>query len=457
MAKDVKNTNKKNFKEWLEFLQQESWQLELIISSILLLILGSSDNFFAALANNYGSSSLGLFIGLLIPIIFFLKTNLVIHIFFRGLWIGCIGLRYVSEDIDFDMLSYAERFNRFLRKKVKSFDNYIEKLERISSIIFSYSFLMVFHFVSFCLFILFIFLIIYIDSEFLDIPKFISIVIVLVFVLAGILNFIDFLTLGLLKRYKRTSLVFYPFYKIYNLVSFSFLYRPLHYNFIDNPLGRRYMFFMIPYILILIVFMEGISIGSYNYIPLKSQNSNWTLERYYDDLRKNERINMASIDRFIYNDEPLQLFIRYNDKPETEKCLKHICPDFEPYNRNEYELNVIKGIKEGFNIRKRNKEVRDLMKSKAKTQADNSIDCISHLYSIKIDSMSFTNKEFIFYEHANQGEVGLLTVIDISILPKGKHTLILETKTDFQDNEFITETIEIPFFKRGVALNLNIK
>lgn len=453
MAKDVKESNKKNFVEWLEFLQQESWQLELIISSILLLILGSSDTLISELANKYGGSSIGLFISLLMPIILFIKTNLVVHIFFRGLWIGCIGLRYVSEDIDFDTLSYAEKFNRFLRRKVNSFDNYIERLERISSIIFSYSFLMVFHFISFCLFILFMNLFTYLFSELLTVPKFIPIVFILVFVISGILNFIDFLTLGLLKKYKWTAFVFYPFYRIYSLFSFSFLYRSLHYNFIDNSLGRRYMFFMIPYMLLLILFHEGISVGSYNYLPSKGQNSNWIIEKYYDDLRGNERMDRATIDKFIYQDEPLQLFIRYQDNSETEKCLKYLCPDFEPYQRNEYELNAIRDMREGFNTGARGKkDTRDKEAKATQSLADNSIDCISQLYNIQIDSLNFSNEEFVFYQHPNQNEKGLITVIDISTLPKGKHTLILETKTDFKDNEFITQTVKIPFFKQGVAL-----
>lgn len=455
MDKDTPEQNKKKFTEWLEFLQQESWQLELIISSILLLILGSSDEYIVELVNKYGGSSMGLFIGMLMPILLFIKTNLIVHIFFRGLWIGCIGLRYVSEDIAFDELSYSERFHRFLKKKVKSFDLYIERLERISSIIFSYSFLMVFHFISFWLFILFVSLFNYFSSEFLLIPRSVIRILILIIFFMGFLNFVDFLTLGWLKKYKWIALIYYPFYRLYNLISLSFLYRPLHYNFIDNPLGRKYMLFMIPYMLFLVVFQEGLSIGSFNYMPSKDQNSNWVIENYYDNLRENERIDRASINKFMYQDEPLQLFIRYKDEPETEKCLEQLCPDFIPYDRGKYGLRAFEEMKDGFNrgaSERRSQEERNAMKRDEQNQADISIACIGQLYSISIDSMRIRSKDFMFFEHPNLGERGLLTIIDISSLPRGKHTLGLEIKTDYKDMEFVSEQVEIPFFKKGVAL-----
>ena len=456
MEKNTPENNKKNFAEWLEFLQQESWQLELIISSILLLVLGSSGNYVEELLKTYGESPLGFFIGLLMPIILFIKTNLVVHIFFRGLWIGCIGLRYVSEDIDFEELSYTKRFNQYLKRKVNSFDNYIEKLERISSIIFSYSFLMIFHFISFWLFVFSLVLFVYFFSEIIHLPQFVLAIFTVIIFFMGILNFIDFLTLGQLKKYKWTTFLFYPFYRVYNLFSLSFLYRPLHYNFIDNPLGRKYMYFMIPYIALLMLFHDGISIGGYNYMPLKQQNSNWAVDNYYDTLRKDKRIRKASIDQFIYSNNHLQLFIKYQDDRDTEKCLAQICPDFVPFQRSKFGLNALNDFQRGFKEGSRKKdtgEERDSMMTEAQNQADASIECIGQLYSIAIDSLSLTNKDFIFYEHPNMGEKGIFTVIDISNLSNGKHSLILEAKTGYKNDEFLTETIKIPFYKKGVSLN----
>ena len=309
---------------------------------------------------------------------------------------------------------------------------------------------------GFWLFVFSLVLFVYFFSEIIHLPQFVLAIFTVIIFFMGILNFIDFLTLGQLKKYKWTTFLFYPFYRLYNLFSLSFLYRPLHYNFIDNPLGRKYMYFMIPYIALLMLFHDGISIGGYNYMPLKQQNSNWAVDNYYDTLRKDKRIRKASIDQFIYSNNHLQLFIKYQDDRDTEKCLAQICPDFVPFQRSKFGLNALNDFQRGFKEGSRKKdtgEERDSMMTEAQNQADASIECIGQLYSIAIDSLSLTDKDFIFYEHPNMSEKGIFTVIDISNLSNGKHSLILEAKTGYKNDEFLTETIEIPFYKKGVSLN----
>lgn len=66
---------------------------------------------------------------------FILALNLIIHVILRGLWIGALGFRYVSEYIDFDTLNYYSKFIKFLRKRIGSFDEFIEKFEANHTII----------------------------------------------------------------------------------------------------------------------------------------------------------------------------------------------------------------------------------------------------------------------------------------------------------------------------------
>ena len=152
----MEKTEKKDFKKWLEHLQQESWRLELIISSILLVVLSSADdvinNLGLEIMGNIGSVAVSIFafIPLFLSIILMLTTtNLAIHIFLRGFWIGCIGLRYVSGGIDIDSLNYVSKFSNFLKKQELDFDRYLENLEKICSVIFSFTFLLIFSALSF--------------------------------------------------------------------------------------------------------------------------------------------------------------------------------------------------------------------------------------------------------------------------------------------------------------------
>jgi len=148
--------------EWLEKIQQESWQLELLISGLALYGVYSGieliEDFktFADLNGNTNSLQLIfefaygiLFIGW--RIFFF---NLLIHVILRGLWIASIGLRYVSDDIDFDELNYAPKYSDYLKKKIGTYDEFIERLEKLCSVIFAFTFLIFLLFISLTIFTL---------------------------------------------------------------------------------------------------------------------------------------------------------------------------------------------------------------------------------------------------------------------------------------------------------------
>ena len=115
------------FSQWLEQLQQESWQLELLISGFALFGIWESresvDLFkeYLDVHNPFDSEIIVALrmLGILfqsIWAIFFI--NLLIHVILRGLWIGAIGLRYVSHEIDYESLNYSEYFQEHLKKKV---------------------------------------------------------------------------------------------------------------------------------------------------------------------------------------------------------------------------------------------------------------------------------------------------------------------------------------------------
>ncbi|WFO17818.1 hypothetical protein M601_009480 [Cellulophaga baltica 4] len=136
-----------SFKRWLDKLQQESWQLELIISgfAIYALILAYepiSINISEAMNSQQTIKMILWFIVFISWAIFIF--NLTLHIVLRGLWIGALGLRYVSGDIDYHKLNYSKKFTKHLKKRVGTFDRYIARLEKYCSILFAISFLVFF-------------------------------------------------------------------------------------------------------------------------------------------------------------------------------------------------------------------------------------------------------------------------------------------------------------------------
>ena len=122
--------------------------------------------------------------------------NLLIHIILRGLWIGAIGLRYVSEDIDYEKLNLSSYFEKLYTRRYKSFDDYIEDLEKICSVIFAYTSLLFFIFISACLFCLW-------PTVFFTLAnKAVAGILLLFYLLFGLFMFIDFISLNPLKKVK---------------------------------------------------------------------------------------------------------------------------------------------------------------------------------------------------------------------------------------------------------------
>lgn len=251
------------FKEWLEKLQQESWQLELIISGIVILglreVIRYLDHFGTSLLNaEPNNDTIGLMLAMIGALYFgaFISLiNLVIHVLTRSLWIGAIGLRYVSGDIDYDNLNYHPRFINFYKRKIGSFDKYIERLEDFASVIFSFTFLLVFIILSlFFYFFLFVFVASSIDGLSSGLLQNIAGGFIVVFLLGSIIVAFDFVTLGLLKRIKNKyfSAIYFWIYRFYSAITFSFLWRPMLLNFLDQAYTKRLFFLAVPYLLFLI-------------------------------------------------------------------------------------------------------------------------------------------------------------------------------------------------------------
>jgi len=230
--------------------------------------------------------------------------NLLIHVFARGLWIGAIGLRYVSSEINFQYFGYAPIFENYLKKQIGSFDDYIEKLERFSSVIFAYTFLLFFIFLSLQLFFIEFSMIMQFleDKEWNGLLVFFAIFLVAM----GALSFIDFISTGGLKEIKNKyfSKFYFVIYRIFSLMTLSFLYRPLLYNFWDEKYTRRLFFISIPYIFLLI-YSSNFSYSSTTFFPIKDHaivnHSNAPVHglnyhaKYYDDEREKVFANDLSV------------------------------------------------------------------------------------------------------------------------------------------------------------------
>ena len=115
----MSNDSENQITQWLKKLEQESWQLELLVSAFTIFLLmgaiSAFDTFLESIYYEYDLSdnllSLVYVFMLLISLsIVVLTIFLVIHLLLRGFWIGAIGLRSVQSTIQYDKLNYSDYF-----------------------------------------------------------------------------------------------------------------------------------------------------------------------------------------------------------------------------------------------------------------------------------------------------------------------------------------------------------
>ena len=438
--KEQKSSNA--FKAWLDNLQQESWQLELIISgfSIFGLIsifepLGYQFN----LAQNLGNDIKANLIMITLGSCSILSLNLIIHVILRGLWIGALGLRYVSGDVDFDALNYYSKFDTFLRKKVGSFDKFIEKLENYCSIIFATSFLMIFYFFAFFICSLVFTLSAKLitgtfDAEIIYL-KVLGITLIVLFLLSILLTLIDFATLGYLKKKKWLAIVYFPFYRFMSLITLSFLYRSLVYNFLDNKLGRRISLILFPIYIGLIIF-SSLKFESSNYFLRESKSSiSQSKTAHYEDLidEKTAFVNLASIPSKIITTPYLPIFIEFDDAIE-DNIVSFNSGLYTEESFRGYSINIIHGTRG-----KRNSD------SLIKSLQPKYLETLESFFTIKIDTLEYKNVEYTFTENRNK-QLGFETVIKISSIKEGKHLLNIDKHIKRKDSLIKTSHVNIPFW-----------
>ena len=429
------------FKNLLQKLQEESWQLELLISGFAIFGLFSAKEPIEILSreaqnNQETFTAITLMVvGVSMAILLF---NLLLHVVLRGLWIGALGLRYVFDDIDYDQLNYSPKFTNYLRKKIGSFDKYIATLENYCSVIFAISFLLIFYVLAFTFTITAIALtanyIINNDNLPNWVSKGVGIPLVLLFIFGMFLTFIDFLTQGFLKKKKWLSKIYFPIYWVFSFITLSFLYRPLVYNLLDNKFGRRLSFILIP-IYIIILLLTSLKYEKSNYIDASdNSNSFYANKRNYEDMLNEDEdgqfIKTAAIPSKVIKDSYLKVFMVFSDQIEDRIFSRNegLKPDKD-----------IRGLTTGMefsgpdlNFKERDSLKREYLKT------------FNNIYKVDIDSVQ-QHSEFILGESSTK-EFGFETYIDLKGLSKGKHILHIQRDSYNKKDTTIVRFVTIPFW-----------
>lgn len=429
------NPHDAKFKKWLDVLQQESWQLELIISGFaiygLFMIIDPIEMANLEAQNNGNMYRIFLMQGLTVSW-YILTINLIAHVILRGLWIGAIGLRYVSGDIDYEQLPYSPKFTKHLKKRVGSFDSYVATLEKYCSVIFAVTFLLVFYLLgllvlTFCLAMLGLWM----DKD--ETENWIRFGIVLplwLFLGLGmVLTFIDFLTQGWLKKKKWTTSFYYPVYWVFKYITLSFLYRPMVYNFLDTRFGKRLSMIIVPlYLGIFILSATGFSTSNYLEKEMGSTPQIANSNNYNDLIEMNNSFaDRASIPSKIIPDPYLNVFVVYGSTVEDDVFY---------FNEKLKPEEDKRGIHSAFTDGVLSWEKRGELKEYIKT--------IEEMYTLSVDSVDF-KPQFVFTLNPRK-QMGFETYLNMDSIPEGKHILSIKRMDHIRDSSYLRTVIRIPFW-----------
>jgi len=511
ISRDNNNSSKRTtkiFSEWLETLQQESWQLELLISGFALFgiwesrILIDKIMIYLELSVPQGTIEVasGIFGTFLSSAWIIFIVNLLVHIVLRGFWIGAIGLRYVSGEIDYDELGYSDIFNRYFRRKVGRFDDYIEKLERICSIIFAYTFLLFFLFLSTIAFFAWGGLLISILVK-LNLPGLFVVFPIILFLIIGLVGAIDFISFGAFKRItdKTLSRVFFVIYLITSTLTFSFLYRPLLLNFIDDKYTRKLLLISFPYFILLLLVFPMLQIQSHTFFPdftnlhKSSVDQEFVQWKHYDDLREDHRkynasiftsdeiITTVSLKNFEIREDMSSLFLRItSDDTDYYKKYKGYTPFLKSGIRHKFfskfekdslfqqlKMNEKASMDKFKEYRSKNKDRFDksiwdrkrdsigtVQAEAEKEFFENKLNAVKEstgeIYTIRIDGAEYNDSLTCkFFIHPNKGEKGMLCYFPTGSLDNGAHMMHI---TKRRHNSSSTDSLRrrqyyLPFMK----------
>lgn len=441
------NRRRQRQKNWLDGLEQDSWNLELIVSGVtIFLLLGGLPYLQQGLIKleilRMGDSQIPQLMSMLYEFFgfsyFVLLTMFLLHLVLRGFWIASIGLRSVSGNFDLPSLGYHARYENWLRKRLGSFDDYVIKLERLSSVTFALAFLLFFAIISIGLFFVVMvggilsigYLLGLAGIEENDGPfALVMVVFSLSMLFGGLTYAIDFLTKGWLKKWRVFGTIYWPFYRFFGFITLAQLYRPLYYNVIDNALSRRLIGWY-SLLTFLALIASGVTIRSELFFPHDASSDYMIHRGEYLDGTDPEDItyDRPGLSSMYATDDYLEVFAPYND--EYGDLIRHRYPNLSPRHDYLFQFKNVSVNEDDINV-------------------DSLYQAFQESTRLRVGDSLYPNDSWKFYRHPQRNQYGLVYQLPTYDLPRGEHRLITEQErySSRRDSTYWDTTAIIYFYR----------
>ncbi|WP_157500850.1 hypothetical protein [Lewinella sp. 4G2] len=466
--KDRPQPKSTKLKSFLDQLQDKSWNLELLVSGIIVLLLLQAYNplrdwLFEIETLRYADNLTVIALRLLANGLFYAYVVLVIifiaHLALRGFWIGAIGLRSVSGGYELGALRYKKRYASYLARRLRPFDRYVDTLEKLSSLTFALAFLIFLSIISLVLFctvfvagfLTFAYVIFLFAGSVSALVKplgWLGIVLIALYFVGGALYFIDFLSFGALKRSRLLGKLYWPIYRFFGWVTLANFYRPIYYNVADDPFSRRIIKRYLLALAVIAVLTRPFALTPYHWFPgyqgfggsdvaVPELVKHKDITGVYLDEAANPReveLGAPSLASRFAREDYLELFIPYR-RHYTDHLRQK-----QRYDKREYWYN-------GNIILRPEKDEFDLGEKAIITYRKDT--------KVFLDGRELPSNDLYFYHHPFRHQPGLVLQIPTFALARGRHLIRVEQQAlhremgnDFKSGKVVTDTLGVLSFYR---------
>ncbi len=437
------NKPQQNGPDWLKIQEQNSWQIELLISGGMIFTLWQLPEYFgqqlqAAYINTTFSTSLGIaFVGA-IMLSRALLIGFGVNLLLRTLWLAFLGIHYAfPKGVNYEKLNYSDYFNERFSQEHNAVSR-ILKVEKYCSISFSLAIIISAGTVG----VLFIGYILYafVLEKILPLRWYnneifgYSITFILGAIAIGLLNRIVF---DWLKNKSKLQRWFYPISKVISYLNFTWLFVYESKTLASNI--KRWKIHSVTFLYFLLAFL--ISLNDFGMINLLSLSNN------LNPLDKREYKNPL-ISSQMQNDEYDEHLTGYTLIKEasipSEIISTSILPLFITYDK--YFDKTFNFLYKENDIKTKWQDIDNQGAISANTEKHKKV--LDLCFEIKINNKKVKNLNWYYRNHPITQQLGFHTKIDIDTFPRGEHVLdaqfIMHVDSFNSGKNFIRR---IPFWK----------
>ncbi len=419
--------------KWLQALEAQSWQAELIASGLAIygsISLGSLLDFFSDWAVlRFDERTLGIMVYLFLYIYAahaLLVISFITHLVLRILWAGILGLSSVfPAGVNTETKVYPDYFKEKLKRDYPDLSNYSLELDKMCSLIFSILCAIVIVLINISLWIFIYLIVSFLLLKILpvSIVNFIGFLFVGIYFLIAIVG--GLMTQGKLKNAKISKK--YGYELVMTMSKFVYLIGNKSFNYItqtirSNTTSKSFfvgmfgililsMFFAFPR------FVNTVEVYRPENFANGSPDPSYSIKENYKDQITKEIILEPFIQSELIKDDFLQVYLPRFEREQP--VVDSLC--------DTYEWNDAISETE-------NRSLRAASRNK----------CATLYYTLSLDNGKLKNLAFYYKNEFHNNRGGYEVFIPLDSLTTGRHVLKIETKYTAKGNDYVRN---IPFYK----------